>query len=60
MNYYVVMLMPTIYIVYEAQIILDSPNHYGRVSIVLYKSNLFWSGPKHFGQAQKNSPEKSN
>ena len=30
--------------------ILDSPNPFGRVPIVYDGSNLFWSGPDHFGQ----------
>ena len=42
--------------------ILDHPNHFGRVPIVLEGSNTFWAGPNHFGQEQivKISPEKSN
>jgi hypothetical protein len=42
--------------------ILDRPNHFGQVPIVLDGSNSFWSGPNHFGQVQiiKFSPEKSN
>ena len=42
--------------------ILDSPNHFGQVPIVLVGSNLFWSDPNHFGQVQiiKISPEKSD
>ena len=42
--------------------ILDSPNHFGQVPIVLVGSNLFWSDPNHFGQVQiiKISPKKSN
>ena len=42
--------------------ILDRPNHFGRVPIVLDGSNLFWLGPNHFGQVQiiKISLEKSN
>ena len=38
-----------------------SPNHLGRVQIVLDGSNLFWLGPNHFGQVQtiKISQEKS-
>ena len=35
---------------------------FGRVRFVLHGSNLFWSGPNHFGQVQivKISSEKSN
>ena len=42
--------------------ILDRPNHFGRVPIVLDGSNSFWLGPSHFGQVQitKISSEKSN
>ena len=42
--------------------ILDRPNHFGRVPIVLAGSNSFWSGPNHFGQVQiiKFNPENSN
>ena len=42
--------------------ILDRLNHFGRVPIILGRSNLFWLGPNHFGQAEiiKISPEKSN
>ena len=42
--------------------ILDRPNNFGRVPIVLDGSNLFWSGQNHFGQVQiiKVSTEKSN
>ena len=47
---------------YGSKIILDRPNNFGRVPIVLDGSNLFWFGPNHFGQVQiiKISPEKSN
>ena len=47
---------------YGSKIILDCPNHFGRVSIVLDGSNSFWSCPNHFGNFQiiKISPEKSN
>ena len=34
------------------QNLLDRPNHFGRVPIVLDKSNSFWTGPIHFGQVQ--------
>ena len=42
--------------------ILDRPNHFGRVRIVLDRSNSFWSSPNHFGQVHiiRISPEKSN
>ena len=42
--------------------ILDRPNDFGQVQIVMDGSNLFWSGPNHLGQVQiiKISPEKSN
>ena len=38
------------------------PNHFGRVTIILDGTNLFWSGTNHFGQVQtkKFSSEKSN
>ena len=47
---------------YGSKIILDHPNQFGWVPIVLDGPNLFWSGPNHFGQIQiiKISPEKSN
>ena len=47
---------------YGSKIILDHPNHFGRVPIVLDKPNLFWSRPNNFGQVQiiKISPEKSH
>ena len=32
--------------------ILDHPNCFGRLQIVLVESKLFWSGPNHFGQVQ--------
>ena len=42
--------------------ILDRPNNFGRVPIVLDGSNSFWLSPIYFGQVQiiKISPEKSN
>ena len=42
--------------------ILDRPNDFGRVPIVLDRPNSFWSGPNHFWQVQiiKLNPEKSN
>ena len=46
-----------------SKMILVSPNHFGRVPIVLDESNLFWSDPNPLGQVQiikKNSPDKSN
>ena len=35
---------------YGTKMILDRPNNFGRVPIVLDGSNSFWSGPNHFGQ----------
>ena len=32
--------------------ILDHPNCFGRLQIVLIGSKLFWSGQTHFGQVQ--------
>ena len=37
---------------YRFKIILDRPNCFGWVQIVLVGSKSFWSGPKHFGQVQ--------
>ena len=37
---------------YMSKIILDCPNCFGRVQIVLVRSKLFWSGPNHFGEVQ--------
>ena len=37
---------------YSSKMILDWPNHFGRVPIVLVRSKSFWSVPKHFGQGQ--------
>ena len=37
---------------YSSKMILDRPNHFGRVPIVLVRSKSFWLGPKHFGQGQ--------
>ena len=47
---------------YGSKMILDRPNYFGWVWIILDGSNSFWSGPNHFGQVQiiKISPEKSN
>jgi hypothetical protein len=47
---------------YGSKMILDRPNNVGQVPIVLDGSNLFCSGPNHFGEFQnlKISPEKSN
>ena len=39
-------LMPCIYF-YESKMILDLPNHFGRVQFVLVGYNSFWSGPNH-------------
>ena len=42
--------------------ILDRPNHFCRVPIILERSNSFCLGPNYFGlvQIMKISPEKSN
>ena len=42
--------------------ILDRPNHFGWVPIILDRSTLFWSSLNRFGQVQiiKISPGKSN
>ena len=47
---------------YRSKIILDRPNNFDRLLIVLDWPNLFLSGPNHFGQVQiiNVSPEKSN
>ena len=37
---------------YRSKMILYRPNYIGWVQIVLVESNLFWSGPNHFGQVQ--------
>jgi hypothetical protein len=37
---------------YRSKMILDHPNCFGRLQIVLVRSKLFWSGPNHFGQVQ--------
>ena len=37
---------------YGSKMILDFPNHFGRVPIVLDRFNLFWLGPTQFGQVQ--------
>ena len=37
---------------YRSKIILDQPNCFGQVQIVLVGSKLFWLGPNHFGQIQ--------
>jgi len=37
---------------YGYKIILDCPNNFGRVPIILDGSNLFWMGPNHFGKVQ--------
>ena len=34
---------------YGSKMILDRPNDFGQVPIVMDMSNLFWSGPNHFG-----------
>ena len=38
--------------VYSSKKKLDSPNHFGRVPIILVGSKLFWCGPNFFGQGQ--------
>ena len=47
---------------YGFKMILDCPNHFGRVPIVLERSNSFWWGPNHFESIQiiKFGPQKSN
>ena len=47
---------------YGSKMIMDRPNDFDRVPIILDGPNSFWSGPNHFGQVQiiKISPEKSN
>ena len=47
---------------YESIMILDWPNYFGRLPIVLDGSNFFGQDPNHFGQLQiiRISPEKSN
>ena len=47
---------------YGSKMILDRPNYFGWVRIVLDGSNSFWSCSNHFGKVQiiKISPEKSN
>ena len=32
--------------------ILDCPNCFGQVQLILIGSKLFWSGPNHFGHVQ--------
>ena len=45
---------------YVSKTILDRPNYFGQVPIVLDRSNVFWSGLNHFGQVKikEISPEK--
>ena len=47
---------------YGFKMILDRPNDFGRLPIILDGPNLFWSGSNHFGQVQiiEISPEKSD
>ena len=47
---------------YAFKMILDCPNHFGRVLIVLDRSNSFWLGPNHFEKIQiiRFGPENSN
>ena len=46
---------------YGSKTILDRPNHFGRVPIVLERSNSFWLGLNYFGEVKiiKNCPEMS-
>ena len=37
---------------YRSKMILDHPDCFGRLQIVLVGSKPFWSGPNHFGQVQ--------
>ena len=37
---------------YRSKMILDWPNCFGQVQIVLVRSKSFWLGPNHFGQVQ--------
>ena len=37
---------------YRSKIILDHPNCFGRLQIVLVGSKRFWLSPNHFGQVQ--------
>ena len=37
---------------YGSKMILDRPNHFGRVPIILEGFNSFWLGSNHFGQVQ--------
>ena len=37
---------------YRSKMILDHPNCFVRIQIVLVGSKSFWSGPNHFGQVQ--------
>ena len=41
-----------IYALYKSKIILDCPNNFCRVPIVLDRSNLFWTDPNHFSQVK--------
>ena len=47
---------------YWSKMILDRPNHFCEVTIILDRSNLFWSGSNLFGQVQiiRISPQKYN
>ena len=37
---------------YRSKMILDRPNCFGQIQIVLVGSKSFWSGPNHFGWVQ--------
>ena len=37
---------------YRFKMVLDRPNCFGWIQIVLVGSKSFWSGPNHFGQVQ--------
>ena len=47
---------------FGSKIILDYPNPFGGVPIIMDRPNSFWLGPNHFGQVQiiKIIPEKFN
>ena len=54
--------MPNALSFYGSKMILDRPNHFSQVPIILSRSNSFWSDPNHIAQVQiiKISSEKSN
>ena len=37
---------------YRSKMILERPNCFGRIQIILVGSKSFWLGPNHFGQVQ--------